>query len=49
MATSCHCTIAFFFEHNYGAPPGEEWGEKGGVLHKIMNRVGVPEGSKTFV
>jgi hypothetical protein len=38
MAASRRCTIAFFFEHTYGAPPEEEWGGKGGVLHKIMNR-----------
>jgi hypothetical protein len=49
MLASRRCTIAFFFEHTYGAPPEEEWGGKGGVLHKIMNRVGVPEGSKYLV
>ena len=31
------------------APPEEGWGGKAGVLHKIMNRVGVPEGSKALV
>ena len=28
MAASRRCTIAFLFEHTYGAPPEEEWGAR---------------------
>ena len=49
MAAARRTTIAFFFEGYYGSPPESEWGGRGGVITRIMHRVGVPEGSKAQV
>ena len=49
MAAARRTTIAFFFESYYGSPPESEWGGRGGVIARIMHRVGVPEGSKALV
>ena len=46
MSAARRTTISFFYHHHFGSPPETEWDGRGGVLHQIMRRVGIPDGSR---